>query len=108
MNELIAIQPRPGSTYIMSQSEPYNEEMEINYEKLLCWLECFGVPHYQIHVSGHALPHQLKWAIKEIHPDKAFLVHTEKPDLYKQYLGDLEREEQIQVITPEEGVEYEV
>lgn len=104
MNELIAIKPIPGSTYILSQSEPFNEEMEINFEKLLNWLERFGIPQYHIHVSGHALPHQLKWAIEEINPKKVFLVHTEKPELYKRFLSDLNME----IISPAEGREYDV
>jgi ribonuclease J len=104
MNELIAIKPISGSTYILSQSEPFNEEMEIDFEKLLNWLERFGVPQYHIHVSGHALPHQLKWAIEEINPEKVFLVHTEKPELYKRFLSDLN----MGIVSPEEGKEYEV
>jgi len=104
MNELIAIKPIPGSTYILSQSEPFNEEMEIDFEKMLNWLERFGVPQYHIHVSGHALPYQLKWAIEEINPEKVFLVHTEKPELYKRFLSDLN----MAIVSPEEGKEYEV
>jgi ribonuclease J len=106
MNELITIDPDPGSTYIMSQSEPHNEEMEIDYGKLVSWLECFGIPHYHIYVSGHALPHQLKWTIGEINPEKVFLVHTEKPDLYKRFLEDIGIEKSIEIITPQEGKEY--
>lgn len=106
MNELIAIKPVPGSTYILSQSEPFNEEMEIDFEKLLNWLERFGVPQYHIHVSGHALPYQLKWAIEEINPQKVFLVHTEKPELYKRFLSDLNLN--MEIVSPEEGKEYEV
>jgi len=102
MNELIEIKPIPGSTYILSQSEPFNEEMEIDFGKLLNWLVLFGVPQYHIHVSGHALPYQLKWAIKEINPKKVFLVHTERPELYKRFLTDLN----IEIISPEEGKEY--
>ena len=104
MNELIVIKPIPDSTYILSQSEPFNEEMEIDFEKLLNWLERFGIPQYHIHVSGHALPYQLKWAIKEINPQKVFLVHTEKPELYKRFLSDLN----MKIINPEEGKKYEV
>jgi ribonuclease J len=106
MNELLTVNPVPGSTYIMSQSEPFNEEMEINFEKLSNWLEWFGIPHYHIHCSGHALPHQLKEAISNIKPKKVFLVHTEKPELYKRYLSDLTKKEKIEIITPEEGKKY--
>ncbi len=104
MNELIAIKPAPGSTYILSQSEPFNEEMEIDYTKLLNWLERFGVPQYHIHVSGHALPYQLKHTIERIRPRRVFLVHTDKPELYKRFLSDLDME----VTAPEEGREYKL
>jgi mRNA degradation ribonuclease J1/J2 len=67
----------------------------------MSWLERFGIPQYQVHVSSHALPHKLKWAIEEINPKKVFLVHTEKPELYKRFLADLDME----VISPEEGRE---
>lgn len=104
MNELITIKPVVGSIYILSQSEPFNEEMEIDFEKLLNWLDLFGIPQYQIHVSGHALPYQLKQAIREINPKKVFLVHTDKPDLYKRFLSDLN----IEIVNPVEGKKYEI
>jgi ribonuclease J len=104
MNELIAIRPVPGSIYILSRSEPSNEEMEIDFEKLLNWLDRFGIPQHRIHFSGHALPHHLKWAVREVSPKKVFLVHTERPELYKRFLDDLN----IDVVIPEEGESYEL
>ena len=41
MNEMVEIQPEPGSVYILSQSEPFNEEMEIDYSKLPKLLETY-------------------------------------------------------------------
>jgi len=105
MNETVGINPKPGSVYILSQSEPFNEEMEIDFEKLLNWLELYGIPLYNIHASGHASPHDLKEAVAEIGPEKVFLVHTERPLLYRRFLQDLGIRE---IVCPEPGKEYHI
>ena len=102
MNEMVEVQPEPGSIYILSQSEPFNEQMEIDYNKLLNWLEICGLPLYQVHASGHINPDQLKWAISEINPKKAYIVHTERPKLVVAYIRDL----QVEPVCPQDGVEY--
>jgi ribonuclease J len=104
MNEMVEVQPRPGSVYILSQSEPFNEEMEIDYNKLHNWLEICGLPLYQVHASGHINPDQLKWAINEINPRRLYPIHTDRPNLLAAYIRDLETE----VVCPEEGVEYKL
>lgn len=88
-NELVDIKPDPGSVYIHSMSEPFTEEMTIDYSKLINWLAEFGLPSYQLHATGHARPHELKEIIREINPEKVMLVHTEHPLLYKRYIEDL-------------------
>ena len=102
MNEMVEVQPEPGSIYILSQSEPFNEQMEIDYSKLLNWLEICGLPLYQVHASGHVNPDQLKWAIMEINPQKVYVVHTERPKLLATYMRDVK----IEFVSPEDGVEY--
>jgi len=89
MNEMCELKPKTGTKFILSHSEPHSEEMEIDHQKLLNWLEYYGIPLYHIHASGHAFPHQLKDAIAKIAPDKVFLIHTERPKLYERYLKDL-------------------
>jgi len=104
MNEMVEVQPEPGSVYILSQSEPFNEEMEIDYNKLLNWLEICGLPLYQVHASGHINPDQLKWAIQEINPERLYPIHTERPKLLATYISDLK----IEVVCPVSGVEYKL
>lgn len=101
-NELVDIRPEPGSVYVHSMSEPFNEEMRIDYSKLVNWLAEFGLPTYQLHASGHARPHELKRIIREIDPDKVMLVHTERPLLYEGYIKDLG----IDTIVPQKGEPY--
>jgi len=98
-NELIKIKPIPGSVYILSQSEPFNEEMEIDHEKLKNWLELYGLPLYNVHTSGHASANELKYIIQEAKPKKLMLIHTERPHLYKRFISDLK----IDTIIPKES-----
>jgi len=86
--ELIDIKPPPGSCYILSASEPFNEEMEIDFERLKNWLKHYGLPQYHVHVSGHIMPLQLKRAIEKINPKMVFPIHTEHPELLKKFLGE--------------------
>ncbi|MBT0159498.1 MBL fold metallo-hydrolase [Candidatus Bathyarchaeota archaeon A05DMB-2] len=87
--ELVPLQPEAGSCYILSSSEPFNEEMEIDYERLINWLSHYGLPQYHVHVSGHMMPLQLKVALKEINAQRIFPVHTESAGLFAKFMRDL-------------------
>jgi ribonuclease J len=82
------IQPVAGSCYVLSASEPFNEEMEIDYERLVNWLSHYGLPQYHVHVSGHMMPLQLKAALREINAKQVFPVHTENAELFKKFMGN--------------------
>jgi ribonuclease J len=102
LEELVEINPRPGSCYILSASEPFNEEMEIDFERLVNWLEHYGLPQYHVHVSGHIMPLQLKGILKEINADKIFPIHTENADLFAKFMDDLKSK----TVLVEKGREY--
>lgn len=53
--ELVEIQPEAVSCCVLSASEPFNEEMEIDFKKLANWLDHYGLPQYHVHVSGHIM-----------------------------------------------------
>lgn len=86
--ELVSIQPAVGSCYVLSSSEPYNEEMEIDYERLVNWLSHYGLPQYHVHVSGHMMPLQLKLSLQKINAKRIFPVHTENAPLFKRFMGN--------------------
>jgi ribonuclease J len=90
MNELCDIIPDPGSVFILSQSEPFDEEGEIQHDKLLNWCNHYGMPQYHVHSSGHASPHELKKLVETINPETVYPIHTERPGLFKHYIGDLD------------------
>jgi ribonuclease J len=100
--ELVALQPEAGSCYVLSASEPFNEEMEIDYERLSNWLSHYGLPHYHVHVSGHMMPLRLKAALKEINAKQIFPVHTENACLFAKFIRDLKG----QVTLVEKSKEY--
>ncbi len=100
--ELIALEPAAGSCYVLSASEPFNEEMEIDYEKLLNWLRHYGLPQYHVHVSGHMMPLQLKAALKKMNGKRIFPVHTENAGLFAKFMRDLKSKANL----VERGKEY--
>jgi len=80
-NNLIDLNPY-GSLYIHSLSEPFNEEMEISFERMMSWLKYFKIDFRQIHCSGHINGEDLTNMIKTIKPKKIFPIHTERPELF--------------------------
>lgn len=89
MNEILEIKPGPGGAFINSSSEPFNEEMEIDHERFVNWLNHFGLPMYQIHSSGHMMPTELREAISNVSPRRLVPIHTEQQELYRTFVKDL-------------------
>jgi len=91
LKELVDLRPESGSSYILSSSEPFNEEMEIEYDKFVNWLDHFGLPMYHIHCSGHIMPTEVRQVIARIAPKTLFPIHTEHPELYARFISDVTR-----------------
>ncbi len=104
LEELVDLQPQAGSCYVLSASEPFNEEMEIDYGRLVNWLQHYGLPQYHVHVSGHIMPLQLKSILKEIKASKVFPVHTENAELFTKFMRDLKGK----VVGTEKAKEYKI
>ena len=104
MNELIDIKPDPAAVYIHSLSEPFNEEMEIDYERLKNWLKLFNLKMYQRHASGHATGSDISEMVRKIKPKKLFPVHTEYPKLFKKLI----RRKGIDITIVEREKEYKI
>jgi ribonuclease J len=100
--ELVQMEPKAGSCYVLSTSEPFNEEMEIDYERLINWLSHYGLPQYHVHVSGHIMPLQLKKTLKEINAKRMFPIHTENAGLFAKFMRDIKS----QVTLVEKSKEY--
>ncbi|MCJ7791961.1 MAG: hypothetical protein MUP49_06120, partial [Dehalococcoidia bacterium] len=106
LNELPSIQPRAGSLYVFSSSEPHNEEQAMDFWRLHHWLWRFGLRGFGLpvekrngnweipegekglHASGHACGPDLLRVAREIQPEVLIPVHSEKPEFYVDNLGD--------------------
>jgi ribonuclease J len=104
LEELVEMQPEAGSCYVLSASEPFNEEMEIDFERLVNWLGHYGLPQYHVHVSGHIMPLQLKAILTEMGAEKIFPIHTEKAESFAKFVRNLKGN----VILTEKGREYRI
>lgn len=93
LKELVDMRPESGSNFILSTSEPFNEEMEIEYDKFVNWLDHFGLPMFHIHCSGHIMPTEVRQVIAEIAPRKLFPIHTEHPELFSRFVSGLTKVE---------------
>ncbi|MBS7288445.1 MAG: MBL fold metallo-hydrolase [Candidatus Freyarchaeota archaeon] len=102
--ELIEVKPAPGSCYIYSSSEPFNEEMEIDFNKTRNWLEHYGLPQYHVHVSGHIMPVELKKVVERIKPKRVFPVHCEQPEVFAKFIKGIKTD----TIIPLAGERYTV
>jgi len=81
LQELIDVKPKDG-VYIRSKTEPFDDDMIVEENRVRNWLKHFNLPIYQIHASGHANGIEIREMIKEIGPQKVIPVHTEKPELF--------------------------
>jgi ribonuclease J len=102
LKELLDMRPEAGSNFILSSSEPFNEEMELEYDKFVNWLDHFGLPMFHIHCSGHIMPTEIKQMIKKISPKTLWPIHTEHPTLYSKYVSDITK-----VKLPQRAVTYQ-
>lgn len=68
LKELIDIKPKTGSCYIKSVCETFDVEMEIDWERVMNWINHFGLGNYSTHVSGHASGPQLKEFVQTVKP----------------------------------------
>jgi mRNA degradation ribonuclease J1/J2 len=78
--------------------------MEIDFDRLLNWLNHYGLPQYHVHVSGHMMPLRLKSAIKAINPKQVFPVHTENPELFCRFTRDLASKTTM----VQKGIQYQI
>jgi ribonuclease J len=90
LTALIDLQPPPGSRYIRSVTEPFDEEMEFDKERVDNWLKLFGLyPYLQAHASGHASGPELWKAIAQMAPKHVIPIHTEHHELFEKHLAPL-------------------
>ena len=86
---LMDLRPRPGSLFIRSLVEPFNEEMEMDEERVNNWMDKFGLEMHQVHASGHACGEDLRALIDAVSPRVVVPIHTERPEAFLDLHGDV-------------------
>jgi len=81
LTELVDVCPEPGSIFIRSKSEPFEED-DAQDEVLMNWVDFLRLDFQQAHASGHASMQEIFGMVREINPKHVVPVHTEHPELF--------------------------
>ncbi|MDI6631792.1 MAG: exonuclease [Bacillota bacterium] len=101
LNELIDIGVY-GGKYIYSSCEPFNEEMRIDFNRLLSWVRHFGLEFLggegsRFHASGHIHGPGIEELVETVRPEVLIPVHSESRSFFQRFHGV------CKVICPEKG-----
>jgi ribonuclease J len=102
LTELLDIRPSAGSMFVHSLTEPFNEEMEIDFNRMMNWLNRFNIPLKHAHASGHADGRQLKKIAEYIKPKQLFPIHTDRAEMFNKLIR------KVRIVRPEVGKEIEI
>lgn len=94
LQQLIDVRPAEGSSYIRSQTEPFDDDMELKEERVKRWIEHFGLITSEkdwthTHVSGHGSGDQIKKVIEGSKAKTLVPIHTEHPEYHKKWHHDV-------------------
>ena len=89
LKELVDIKPSVGSVYIKSVCEPFDAEMEIDWERIENWIKHFGMNVSSTHVSGHASGLQLKDFVEQVSPKTIIPIHTESAKAFEKWSSEI-------------------
>jgi len=95
LKELIDIKPVEGSVYIKSVCEPFDAEMEMDWERIMNWINHFCMNVESTHVSGHASGPQLKEFVTAVKPKVLIPIHTENADAFSNYWSNVKYLNQV-------------
>ncbi|NWG36704.1 MBL fold metallo-hydrolase [Nitrososphaera sp.] len=90
LQQLIDVRPIEGSSYIRSQTEPFDDEMELKEERVKRWIEHFRLITSEkdwthTHVSGHGSGDQIKKVIEGTKSKMLVPIHTEHEEYHKKW-----------------------
>ncbi|MCY4438405.1 MAG: exonuclease [Chloroflexi bacterium] len=94
INELASLAPIPA-VYIYSSSEAFDEEMQMDHQRLRNWLDHFDVEIHgldesldgPLHASGHASGNELIDIIRQVRPQRLVPIHTQDPLFFMEALA---------------------
>ena len=104
LQELIDVRPKEDSVYIRSSTEPFDDDMRLDQERVKRWLLHFGlikkeVDWNHIHVSGHGSGDQIKKIIEGSNSKILVPVHTEHEEFHKKWHSNVKEVQLNESIT---------
>jgi ribonuclease J len=122
----------PGSFFVKASCEPFSDEMEMDEERYIAWLDRFGIVYDtgrtpvpdgctnkdceklrarmdRSHVSGHASGPELKELIAKVAPRTLIPIHSPNPGAFPEIIRAIEKDggPKVNLILPEYGRTYE-
>ncbi len=79
--ELVDLKPIPGSLFLHSKSEPFDEE-DVEAQVKDNWLARFKLNPVHLHASGHCSEPEMRDLVRAVNPKSVIPVHTEHPDRF--------------------------
>jgi ribonuclease J len=86
LHNLVDLKPREG-VYINACTEPFNEEMALDFKRLRNWLDLFDLEYFYFHSSGHLSKEEVFEAIEEAKPKRVIPVHTDGFKIFEKKFG---------------------
>ncbi len=103
----------PGSRFIKAVCGPFCDEMELDEERFINWLDTFGIDYNlgetpvpdgcsylacekirkrieRAHVSGHVSKPEIMELIEKIKPKTLFPIHTEHPEAFEELAKEID------------------
>ncbi len=84
LTELVDLKPEPGSVFIHSKSEPFEEE-DLEAAIRDSWMKWFKLQLVQLHASGHCSQPEVRDLVRTVNPKVVVPVHTQHPELFEAF-----------------------
>jgi len=94
-----------GGCCILSLAEYFEEELGVKTEEVVSELSRIGLDIFRAHSPGHAFPCEIAHIVKTLKPKKVFLLHTDDPVNFKNFL--IGQDVKSQIICPREEEVFE-
>ena len=90
LQDLIDVRPEEGSTYIRSSTEPFDDEMVLDHDRVKRWLTHFGLiksdKNWLVsHVSGHGAQDEIKAVVEGSEAKNLIPIHTQHSEYFENW-----------------------
>jgi len=95
LKQLNMLKPKEGSLLIRSKTDPFCEDMELDLQVIMNWVDRYKLNYELVHVSGHAYGPSLAKLVTEINPKIVIPTHTQHAEAFEGILRNFGYEGRI-------------